>query len=340
MSIRSRGYVRLVFLLIVLCGISCVGPTHGTDDQRPFTIVMLPDTQHYSKSHPDRFYAQTEWIKQNRDKENIVFVTHLGDIVNDRTKAMSQWAVASEAMVTLDGVVPWGVAIGNHDYDTDMIAKGGATVWVERFGPQRFEGCEWFGGVSPNQLNSYQLFSAGGLDFIILHLEVNVPGEAMAWAQDILKRYPTRAAIIATHVYIKGKDGLKRDPDRRYRKDGHSGEEIWDKLVRVNPQIFMVLCAHVTHAEEFYQISVNDAGHKVFEMLADYQGRANGGDGWLRLIRFVPASRQIQVRTYSPSLDRFETDASSQFTIPWDLPDVCRGGHHGVSGPGSRKLLQ
>ena len=31
------------------------------------------------------------------------------------------------------------------------------------------------------------------------------------------------------------------------------------------------------------------AGNQVVEILADYQKRTNGGDGFLRLIRFVPA---------------------------------------------------
>jgi hypothetical protein len=51
-------------------------------------------------------------------------------------------------------------------------------------------------------------------------------------------------------------------------------------------------------------------------MLADIQKRPNGGDGWLRLIRFLPSSRQIQVRTYSPVLDKFETDQNSRSLSP------------------------
>jgi len=70
----------------------------------------------------------------------------------------------------------------------------------------------------------------------------------------------------------------------------------------------------------------NDAGNRVLEMLADYQKRSNGGDGWLRLIRLAPHTRQLQIRTYSPALNQFETDPNSQFTVPWDLPDTCRRG--------------
>jgi len=39
----------------------------------------------------------------------------------------------------------------------------------------------------------------------------------------------------------------------------------------------------------------------------------------------VPASRQIQIRTYSPALDKFETDDNSQFVVPWEMPAACWG---------------
>ena len=101
-------------------------------------MVMLPDTQQYSRSFPELFYAQTQWIKENRDKENIVFVTHVGDVVNDRKKDTNQWVVAHKAMSVLDGVVPWGVAIGNHDYDSTACRPDQATAFLEYFRPAAF----------------------------------------------------------------------------------------------------------------------------------------------------------------------------------------------------------
>ncbi len=325
--VEYRRYVPLAGLLALLGGTGCAGPAARTDDQRPFSIVMLPDTQKYSEKRPDLFFAQTNWIKQNRDKENIVFVTHVGDLVQNRSKKPSEWKVADEAMAVLDGAVPYGIAIGNHDYDSDDgVQKGVATMYLQHFNPeQRFKGRPWYGGASPNLLNSYQLFSGGGTDFVILHLEVNAPDDALAWAKDVLERHPTRPAIVAIHTYIRHKDGVGRETRREYRKDGNSGEEVWEKFVRRSPQVFMVLCGHVGNAEEYHQFSRNDAGADVLEMLADYQNRENGGDGWLRIIRFVPTSREIQVRTYSPVLGRFETDSNSQFTVPWHLPQACHG---------------
>jgi hypothetical protein len=57
----------------------------------------------------------------------------------------------------------------------------------------------------------------------------------------------------------------------------------------------------------------------VHTLLADYQNRANGGDGWLRLLEFSPAANEIQVRTYSPTRDEYETDEDSEFTLSYTM---------------------
>jgi len=313
----------LVALVLVLGGTGC--GVLAPQSAAPFTVVMLSDTQVYSKSHPELFYAQTDWVKQARSRENIVFVTQVGDIVNDRSKIMSQWTVASNAMARLGGAVPWGVTIGNHDYESDLLKQGVATTWLRYFGPERFKGCPWYGGASPNGLNSYQVFSGGGIDFLILQLEVEAPDAAIGWAQAVLKKHPNRAVIVATHAYLKGRDGVTRNPRHNMRTGGNSGEAIWQKLIRDHPQIFLVLCGHEGRTDEYHQVSTNSAGNQVVEILADYQRRAKGGNGFLRLIRFVPASRQIEVRTYSPALDQFETDENSQFVVPWEMPAACWG---------------
>lgn len=318
----------LCALAVIVSPAAAAPPTYQTD--APFSIVMLPDTQQYSRKFPELFLAQMQWIKENRDQENIVFVTHVGDVVNDRKKATNQWMVAQEAMSVLDGVVPWGVAIGNHDYDNTACRPDQATAFLERFGPQRFRGYPWFGGASANGLNTCQLFSAGGLDLLILHLELDVSDAAMAWAEEMLRAHPQRAAIVTTHSYLNGVSGTN-GYNRAVSRHGNPAEAVWNKLVRCQPQIFLVLCGHHQQTVAYHQVSTNRVGARVVEMLADYQKWHNGGDAWLRLLRFIPAQREIQVRTYSPALRRFLTEPKHQFTVPWDLPAGCRSS--GIPSP-------
>ena len=76
-----------------------------------FSIVILPDTQHYSQNHPEIFDNQTQWIVNNVEEMNIIFVTHEGDIV-DAELNIGQWERADNSLTLLDGIVPWAVLPG------------------------------------------------------------------------------------------------------------------------------------------------------------------------------------------------------------------------------------
>jgi hypothetical protein len=65
------------------------------------------------------------------------------------------------------------------------------------------------------------------------------------------------------------------------------------------------------------------AGHTVHSLLSDFQCHPNGGDGWLRIMRFVPSANEIRVRTFSPTLNQFEVDDSSDFTISTPMGGVA-----------------
>ena len=103
-------------LLIALLALTAMLPACRSAGPQPFSIVMLPDTQNYAKQFPGIFYEHIDWVRDNVATENIVFVTQVGDIVYGG--GGKQWEVADAAMSRLDGVVPWGVAVGNHDPET------------------------------------------------------------------------------------------------------------------------------------------------------------------------------------------------------------------------------
>jgi hypothetical protein len=227
-------------------------------------------------------------------------------------------------MARLDGLVPWGVAIGNHDYDLGEDGKPGrsGSAFAKWFGPQRFSEQSWFGGADPRGLSTYQVFEAGGRSFLFLHLEADVPDPAMEWAEGVLAAHPDLPTILTTHIYINDKIRGRTAEPYMGGEDANSGEEIWQKFVRKNPQIFMVLCGHWdTVGGEWRQASTNDAGQEVFEVLADFQSRDRGGDGWLRIIEFDEAEGKIWFRTYSPSLDQHESDENSEFVFFVDFDE-------------------
>ena len=62
------------------------------------------------------------------------------------------------------------------------------------------------------------------------------------------------------------------------------------------------------------RVSTGDHGNPVHEVLCDYQGLEQGGNGWLRYMSFHPDEDKIEVYTYSPTLDQFNEQPSSRFT--------------------------
>lgn len=323
------------------------------DDDDPgfdFTVVALPDTQTYAKNYPEIFYAQVQWIVDNAEKERIAFVTHLGDIVNNVDQP-DQWLAASEAMYLLDDAgIPYGTALGNHDVYKDAgpgekiyTAQGCSTSPVEPcdamdyinyFNPTRYEDEPWFGGASPSALSNYQLFTVNGQEFMFLHLPVDPWEEEIDWAQGILDAHPDAATAVTTHRYlfdfrmdkVMGYPYLLLDARRVdamvttliqpiYSENGWNAQRQFRDFISKNPQIYMVQCGHFD--AEYYQVSQNDFGRPVHEMLVDFQSLPpEGGNGYMRLLRYDLETGRIQVQTYSPTLDLLRPDGEGcEFSI-------------------------
>ena len=290
--------ILLIFALILMFYEG--GVVFGQDD---FVIVALPDTQKYvlSGAHPEIFTSQTTWIANNASDMNIVFVTHEGDIV-DTWDNEAQWTYAKSSMSVLDDVVPYGVSPGNHDMDTSTHR---APLYNSTFPPV---GAHYDSASDWANNNNYQLISTGGVDLIILQLEYYPRTEVITWADGILKANADRMAIITTHAYLDV-DGTRLS----------QGAGIWNTLVQGNDNVCLVLCGHM-HSEARRVDIVN--GREVHQLLADYQTRSNGGNGWLRIMRFVPTEDMVYVKTYSPFLNQYETDDGSQFSLHLEMGAV------------------
>ena len=295
-------------MTVTFLGREIANPGHRED----FTVVALPDTQYYSEYGSSYFRDQTQWSVDNRDAENIVFVTHLGDIVQDVDTHVSQWIVADEAMSILDGEIPYGLALGNHDMHSD----GMAVLYDHYFPPARYEGEPWYGGhhADTNKSN-YQLLTISGMDLLFLHLEADYPAGVIAWADAVLTAYPDRLAIVSTHIYLTGGGQLRTNP--YYRPDGTSSQDLWRNLLRRHRSVKLVLCGHSCEAQR--RIDLNLFGEPVHQILSDYQCRPDGGQGWMRVMTFSPDHDLLHIRTYSPTRDEYLSGSEHEFTLPIDL---------------------
>lgn len=310
-----RGRSRAGIFVLALC-LPGAWAAAADDD---FRIVVLPDPQHYASRYPEIGLAQTRWIRDNVDKLRIKFVTSVGDNVNAGHRE-AQYRNSRSFFGGLDDVVPYGIACGNHDLMDGSKDGFACRNFVKYYGPEHFRKYPWYGGASESGFSSWQRFSGGGRTFLILHLAVNAPEPEIVWAEKVLAGHPRLPAILVTHQLLTPRAALGRSlaakgPDRR------TPVEIWERLIDRSPQIFMVLCGH--YHGEAYLAKKGRPGHRVHLILQDYQKDKNGGNGWLRLLHFRPELKKVEVQTYSPSLDKYERDADSEFSFGLHLQQLA-----------------
>jgi hypothetical protein len=315
-----RRLTGLALLVLMACA-SPVGP----DTSPPvvpapapgdYTVLYIPDTQFYSESYPSIWLDQVNWIASRDDSLNLVFVSHLGDLV-DNVGSSVEWQRASGSMAVLDAIVPVGIAPGNHDIEDNWIGVAGSWATYRQYFPTtRYAGKPYWGGAyaSASRASSFQRITVGAEQLLFLHLEYQAPDDVLAWAKGVVDAHPNHRVHLSTHSYLTPST-QRLDSSPFVRGNGNSGEAIWQEFVRHAPNVRMVHSAHF--CGETRQVSVNDAGKRVDEILTDYQCLPNGGDGWLRFYVFKPSVGEIHAYTYSPTLDRFDTDSESQFVLPY-----------------------
>ena len=317
---------------------------HQRAEGFPFDAAELLDQQ-------TRFIADHARSKGG----DIVFATSVGDLWQHATMAMDpghaargfkaapnpflaktfaptskvvsvEIPIVVAAFRTIDGVMPFSVVPGNHDYDAmwtdsryppaeqidpgDMRSLGvqhvgGLTNFVgtSAFGSSSpfFAGKPWYVASNDGGADSAQVFSAGGYRFLHIVLRFNAPDSSLRWAEAVIRQHPGMPTIVSTHDYLNTKGERRSDP----AMDAHlvdpvdtSPQLVWDQFISRNDQIFLVLCGH--QYGQARREDRNALGHQVDQLLADFQERGQAaaaagagggrpvgiGDGWLRLMTF------------------------------------------------------
>lgn len=319
---RHAGALGLAACLLLAAAVSACReqPPAYEPVAGDFTVVLIPDTQYYMGEYLPLFDQQIQWIADNQDTENIVFAIHLGDMTNSNTQG--EWRTVDGVMRRLDVAgVPWSAMPGNHDGIKGGIINSG--LYNQYFGVARFAGKPWYGGhFGDNNDSNYSLFEAGELKFMVVSLAFGNPIEQLEWASEVIAAHPDRRVIFATHHYLDD-DGTYLERGEEYGVEDaphrwNDGQQVWDLVVRRHPNLFLTVCGHVPHQGR--RESRGDAGNVVHEILANYQGIENGGDGYLRLLRFSPSRDAIFVQAYSPPRDRFWNHPAHTFTLPYAMP--------------------
>lgn len=271
---------------------------------------------------------------------------------NQTTK--QQWESASRAFARLDGKVPYIAATGNHDYSIDD--KGNrSSHYSDFFTTERnylnqkilVQNSRNEQGKPTLENAAYEMKALNGKDYLFLTVEYGPRDTVLAWAKKIadMKQYKNHRVVLITHNYLNTQDKhtageidwLYWEPysiDNMIQKspriklpNANNGKQIWEKLVQPSTNIEMVLSGHISG--EGYRVDKNSASKSVHQILFDAQSMGgghrygNGGDGWLRILEFLPDGKTVNVKTFSPLFGispttqqhAWKKDVRNEFTI-------------------------
>jgi LPXTG-motif cell wall-anchored protein len=156
-----------------------------------------------------------------------------------------------------------------------------------------------------------------GHDFIILYLGFGTEDtpETISWANEVLRKHADRNAILGMHAYLEYDATLS-----------NMSQNVFDKIIVPNENVKMVIGGHYHGVTKRISKIQNQDGstREVLEMLADYQGGPNGGDGYVRLLTFDPIAGKVDIKTYSPLLDDYDFFApeDESFTESFTFNDI------------------
>jgi hypothetical protein len=266
-----------------------------------FTIVMLPDTQYASESWPEVFRAQMAWVDAQQTASNIRYVLHVGDVV-DNSDQVAQWNNSKSAMGLPTDDVPYIIGPGNHDLDSTTTRA--ATRYNTHYPRGTFTALPTFGGTYPATANdnAYHTFTAGGVDWLVIAMKYAPSAAEITWANQVVSAHPNHSAILVTHAY---QNGTTKDTN---------GNNLWTNLVSKHANFRFTFSGHYVNAGVITQQGVN--GNTVHQIQADYQNSTSRDpNSYLRVMTYNATTDSLDVKTYSPFLNRYMTDAKNQFVL-------------------------
>lgn len=356
----SRRLFSAACLIFSVFSGGCAAPDKTP---RAWSIAVIPDTQYYVRSDDNApvFTDITQWLVEHKDEHNIQLVLHVGDIVNDNEAR--QWDYAKQSLSVLNGELPYVLAVGNHDLGKNSNDR--STMLNDYFKPSDNPLNEAiFGGAfeEGHLENAWYHFQYGGRDYVIFSLEFGPRDAVMRWANDVAAQHPDKSFILVTHDFIDqesalfSEDGMARHTTPETKNSPysygisdigsvHCGAELWEALVSKYSNFELVVNGHYKAYKKTgptpgdvealwdalaaaYRSDRYRDGRTVHQMLFNAQWAPKGGNGWIRLLEFLPDGRTVRVKTLSPYLMRTADDAAQalktgpamQFTLTLPAP--------------------
>jgi len=278
--------------------------------------------------YASKYEASSPWTSST----DLVSGTQLSD-----GSVTKEWELASQAMQVLEvAKCPYSILAGNHDVgangssiqwgpdwgvdssgftNTDGYQDGGTfrtsydQPYLHVFPTARAQQQSTFGGRHSSGFHEYHIFSAEGNMWLVLAMSWRASDDALSWANSIIAQNPTLPVILTCHQFAGiGSDGTTA-AETAYSK------YLWDKLIKNNDQIFMVISGHYHGSCSL--VKQNAAGHDVFIMVVDYQMAYMGGNGLMRMYEFDLTNSRIVASSFSPWVPEKPAADLNEFDSAW-----------------------
>lgn len=351
---------RIIVISLILWGILGYSfnvngqATVEKSDPESFSMILLGDPQNYIKYDINQgiFELMTAWIANNKEKLDINMVLCTGDMVeqnnilfsdgkNGNQSSEQQWNAVSHAFERLDHTLPYVLTTGNHDYG--YRSSENRSTQMNHYFPVKRNSC-WqkslvavcnnVEGFPSLENAAYECQGEKWGKLLIISLEFAPRTEVLEWAAALCNqtKFKNHKVIILTHSYLNCA-GNRIKSEKYAISPANYGETIWEKLIYPTQNIRLVLCGHAAQIGDFeknvsFRTDKNKAEKSVAQMMFNGQTlgggwQGNGGDGWLRILEFMPDGKTIKVRTFSPFFAispttaqyAWRTEAYDQFDI-------------------------
>lgn len=279
------------------------------DKEYTYSIAFLPDIQYTTERYPDKLAAPFDYVLQNQQSKNIQYLITLGDLTNSNTE--EEWKCFKAQTDKLDGKLPYSLVRGDHDAFINPTLPlfdqtyNSSTPYYQHIAKN--------GGffTEDSVQNTYLLFTAGKVDYLLLNLDFGAGDAVLSWADGILTQYADRRVIVATHGYLltNGAHLTAETPQSpsSYMSFLNDGDDLWDKLLRKHANVSMVVCGHWYLEGVAHSTAIGDNGNTVHQLLINVQDTDDRlkGAGFVSLMHFTEDGRYARLEYYSTTQEKY-----------------------------------
>lgn len=287
-----------------------------------FTWAIVPDAQ--METSDSRFADRLTWLVENRDTLNLKLMLLCGDLMNFNVE--TQYAHQSKALEVLDRAnFPYVTCLGNHDTAAVKVDSGSAAPGNVNTNLRNTERYNTYfpttrftlltGTYETNKIdNAYHTFTAGGLNWLILNLELWARSGAVEWARTIIANHPDHNVVILTHAHMNGEASIQQN-NGGY--GDNSAQYIFDKVMLPFANVRLVFCGHV--GSHGYRTDTGTNGNTIHQFLQCYHDTKHNPT---RLVQIDTKNNTLKTWVYDVTKGETRNDGSAQTIteINWIQP--------------------